>query len=70
MSRNLLLFFAMLSLAGSIPCLSQNEPPPPAVEGYVTRYASPSDFDVNGIHIVLAPNVTLSTEKSTATNSY
>jgi hypothetical protein len=62
MSRNLLLFFAMLSVAGSIPCLSQNEPPPPVVEGYVTRYASPSDFDVNGIHIVLAPNVTLSTE--------
>ena len=39
-------FFAVAEVS---PC----EAPPPALNGYVTRAGSPSDFDVNGFHVLL-----------------
>jgi len=39
-------FFAVIEV-------SPYEGPPDALDGYVTRTASPSDFDVNGFHVLL-----------------
>ena len=31
------------------------DPTDPTIAGYITRSASPTDFDVNGIHVQIIP---------------
>lgn len=50
-----LVSLALLCLA--VPAFSQQDgQPTPALTGYVTRVASGSDFDVNGIHVLCGPD--------------
>ena len=65
-SRHLILVLALLAAAT---CLSQ-ESDPPVVDGYVTRVASPSDFDVNGIHIRINGKTRISPQAAKGTKPY
>jgi len=49
---------AAVILLSAAPGLCQEETAP-AISGYVTRVASPTDFDVNGKHILLSPKIKL-----------
>jgi hypothetical protein len=37
----------------------------PALTGYITRVASPSDFDVNGLNVVITPKTEILQSKGT-----
>ena len=39
--------------------VSPGEEPRPALDGYITRAASPSDFDVNGFHVILTGGMSI-----------
>lgn len=45
-------FFATLLLVLCAPNAFSQETPPPAVTGYVTQISSPTNFDVNGTHVL------------------
>jgi Domain of unknown function (DUF5666) len=57
-------FVLLCGLVG-IPCAVSQQQEPPAIEGYVTRVTSSSDFDVNGYRVLCGPD-TLSLSRSGA----
>ncbi len=50
---------ASLFLAVAPLCFGQETPSSPVLKGYVTRVGSPTDFDVEGKHILLGPRTTI-----------
>jgi hypothetical protein len=51
-----------LFLLAALPCVAQNVAKP-HLSGYITRIASPQDFDVNGQHIQLSAATTISIQQ-------